>query len=72
VKRGFLLLCLLFGVAGCATGELVAGPDGYPAIYVRCHPFRMDRCYTKAMRLCPYGYQLADQPGNGALLIRCQ
>ena len=46
-------------------------PDGYPAIYVRCHGHRMDRCYVKAQRLCPYGYQLVDQPGYGSLLIRC-
>ena len=50
---------------------MVTAPDGYPAIYVRCHAYRMDRCYVKAQRLCPYGYGLVDQPGYGSLLIRC-
>jgi hypothetical protein len=71
VKRGLLLLALVFGLAGCATGTMVAGPDGYPAIYVRCHAHRMDKCYIKADRLCPWGYQLAAPPGYGSLMIRC-
>ena len=62
---------MLLGLAGCATGQMVVGPDGYPAIYVRCHGYRMDRCYVKAERLCPYGYQMAGPPGYGTLLIRC-
>ena len=63
--------CATVGLAGCATGTMVTAPDGYPAIYVRCHGHRMDRCYVKAERLCPYGYQLVDQPGYGSLVIRC-
>jgi hypothetical protein len=76
VKRRFSLLSIAFvlagwALAGCATGSMVTAPDGYPAIYVRCHAYRMDRCYVKAQRLCPYGYGLVDQPGYGSLLIRC-
>jgi hypothetical protein len=71
VKRRLLLLMLAFGLAGCATGEMVTAADGYPAIYVRCHGHRQDRCYVKAQRLCPGGYQLVAPPGYGSLLIRC-
>jgi len=72
VKRGFFLLAALLGLSGCASGLVVAGPDGYPAIYVRCHGYRMEGCYMKAERLCPYaGYQLVAPPGYGTLMIRC-
>jgi hypothetical protein len=71
VKRGFFLLASILLLAGCATGNMVTAPDGYPAIYVRCHGHRMDRCYLKAQRLCPYGYTMAEEPAYGALLIRC-
>jgi hypothetical protein len=71
MKRGLFLLTLLVSLAGCASGQVVGAPDGYPAIYVRCHGDRMDRCYLKAERLCPYGYYMAGPPGYGTLLIRC-
>ena len=71
MKRGFLLGALAIGLAGCATGVIAMAPDGYPATYVRCHGERMDRCYVKAERLCPYGYYMVAPPGYGALMIRC-
>lgn len=71
MKRVFSVLAVMVGLAGCATGNMVTAPDGYPAIYVRCHGHRMDRCYVKAQRLCPYGYNLVEEPAYGALLIRC-
>jgi len=73
MKRGLRwLLLLAIGAAGCATGQTVIASDGYPAIYVRCHGHRQDRCYVKAQRLCPWGYYLVEPPGYGTLLIRCQ
>ena len=53
MKRGLLLLTLLVGLSGCASALVVAAPDGYPALYVRCHGYRMEGCYMKAERLCP-------------------
>ena len=71
MKRGLLLVALAFGLAGCATGVIYTAPDGYPATYVRCNGQRMDRCYVKAERLCPYGYYMVAPPAYGALMIRC-
>ena len=71
MKRSLFLSALLLGLSGCATGTMVAGPDGNPALYVRCHGHRMDRCYVKADRLCPWGYTMAAPPTYGALMIRC-
>jgi hypothetical protein len=75
VKCGALFvsvfMALLAGLSGCATADYVAGPDGYPAIYVRCSPSRIEKCHMKAERICPYGYQLVAPPGYGQLLVRC-
>ena len=70
MKRALFLLAFLTGVAGCGA-QMVMGPDGYPAYYIRCHGHRPDRCYAKAQRTCPYGYHMVEQPGYGQLLIRC-
>ena len=73
MKRRLLLCMLALGLAGgCATGVIAMAPDGYPATYVRCNGQRMDRCYVKADRLCPFGYYLVEPPGYGALMIRCR
>lgn len=69
-KRAFLALAFLAGFAGCGA-QLVMGPDGYPAYYIRCHGYQQERCYLKAERTCPYGYQMLQPPGYGQLLIRC-
>jgi hypothetical protein len=71
MKRALLLGLLAIAVGGCATGVIAMAPDGYPATYVRCNAQRMDRCYVKAERLCPYGYYMVAPPGYGALMIRC-
>ncbi len=71
MKRGWLLVALALGIAGCASALVVTAPDGYPATYVRCNGERMDRCYVKAERLCPYGYYMVAPPGYGALMFRC-
>ena len=69
-KRAFLALAFLAGLAGCGA-QLVMGPDGYPAYYIRCHGHQQERCYLKAERTCPYGYQMLQPPGYVQLLIRC-
>jgi hypothetical protein len=72
MKRRLLLGVLVaMGFAGCATGAIVIAADGYPATYIRCNGQRMDRCYVKADRLCPFGYYMVAPPGYGALMIRC-
>jgi len=70
MKRAFFVLAFVAGLAGCG-GQLVVGPDGYPAYYIRCNGLRQERCYAKAERTCPYGYQMLQPPGYGQLLIRC-
>ena len=70
MKRTLLSLAFLACLAGCGA-QLVAGPDGYPAYYIRCHGDRQERCYLKAERTCPYGFHMLQPPGYGSLLIRC-
>jgi hypothetical protein len=70
MKRGLLLGVLAIMLAGCA-GQIVPAPDGYPATYIRCNPYRPERCYLKAERLCPYGYYLVTPPRPEGILIRC-
>jgi len=54
-------LALLVGLGGCATGQGVTGPDGQPALQVRCHRDQW-RCAEKADRICGGGgrYQVLD------------
>ena len=71
MKRAFLLpLAFLVGLAGRGA-QLVMGPDGYPAYYIRCHGYRQERCYAKRSAPARTGYQMPQPPGYGQLLIRC-
>jgi hypothetical protein len=71
LKRGLLLCALAIGLTRCgAHAQMVTGPDGYPALYIRCHGDRMDRCHRKAEQVCPYGYGLVSQT-YGNLIVRC-
>jgi hypothetical protein len=65
-------MALMIAAVGCAAASTVIAPDGYPAIYISCAAHRQDRCYIKAERICPYGYQLVAPPYYGGLMIRCQ
>lgn len=71
MKRAALFLAWVAGFSACATSRYVAGPDGYPAIYVRCPSSRQDKCAQKAERACPYGYEMIEPPAYGRMLIRC-
>jgi len=59
VTRAVRMLALLVGLGGCATGHVVIGPDGQPAIHVACH-HHQDRCAEKAERICAGRYQVLD------------
>jgi len=54
-----LLAAAIVASAGCATGHVVAGPDGMAAIEVRCHHNQM-HCAAKADRICAGRYQVLD------------
>ena len=71
MRRALLMGALLLGLADCASGAIVMAPDGQPATYVRCNGQRMERCYRKADKLCPFGYYMTAPPAYGALMIRC-
>ena len=49
--------------AGCATTQTVIGPDGQPALMVRCPRNNPYRCTARAYRVCPGGFQVLDD-GN--------
>lgn len=50
--------------AGCATTQTVIGPDGQPALLVRCPRNNSYRCTARAYRVCnPAGHQVLDD-GN--------
>lgn len=51
---------LMIGLAGCATGHMVVGPDGQPAVEVRCHHHDQWRCANKVDRICNGHYQVLD------------
>ncbi len=71
VKRGLLLIAFVAGIgAGCAHGHFVVAPDGEPATVVTCRHHSQSKCYAKASRICPWGYQVLDAP-PGSLLFRC-
>lgn len=85
-----LLLALLAVISGCAKqvrSENVNGPDGTPAIALRCGA--MAHCYKAAGEFCQHGYETIDSQqvfgGNasfagygggshtrGSMLIRCK
>jgi len=57
--RALSIVTLLAGLAGCATGHAVTGPDGQPAMEVRCHHHEQWRCANKADLVCGSGrYQV--------------
>ena len=70
MKRGllFAFLAVAAVVTGCVHGHIVNAPDGQPATHVTCH--HQSKCFAKAQRLCPWGYQVLDE-GHGRLLFRC-
>lgn len=69
MKRGLLLIVFAFGMASCVTGHVVMAPDGQPATFVTCHNYQQ-KCYVKAQRICPWGFEVLDAP-YGSLLFRC-
>jgi hypothetical protein len=70
VKRGllFLFLAVAAVVTGCVHGHVIVAPDGQPATHVTCH--HQSKCFAKAQRLCPWGYQVLDE-GYRSLVFRC-
>ena len=49
---------------GCATTQVVIGPDGQSALLVRCQRNNPYSCAARARRVCsPVGYQVLDD-GN--------
>jgi hypothetical protein len=60
VKRWLAAAAL---AAGCATTQTVIGPDGQPALLVRCPRNDSYRCTARAYRVCPGGFQVLDD-GN--------
>jgi hypothetical protein len=66
--KGLLLIAVAAGLAGCVHGQTVIAPDGHPATIVTCHD--QYKCFIKAERLCPWGYQVLDER-LGTLLFRC-
>jgi hypothetical protein len=67
VKR-LSLVAVVAGFAACAHGQVVMAPDGQPATVVTCN--FQHKCYAKAERLCPWGFQVLDER-LGTLLFRC-
>ena len=83
---GFLLVWIALG--GCAKHvrtEIVTGPNGKPAIAMRCG--NMPACYKEAGERCPNGYDILDQTTvlrgriiegfgglstQGSMLIQCK
>jgi hypothetical protein len=66
----FLCAALL---AGCVTVNEVKGPDGKPALAVKCGD--ATACYKKAGELCPDGYDFVNSTtGNGraTILVECK
>ena len=70
MKHGLLFfsLAVVVVLAGCTHGHILIAPDGQPATHVTCH--HQSKCFAKAQRLCPWGYQVLDE-GYGSLLFRC-
>ena len=60
---GFLGLVLL---AGCVTVSQVSGPDGKPALAVKCGD--ATACYQKAGELCPGGYDFVNS-STGTVIV---
>jgi len=64
-----LLAAAIVAPAGCATGRVVAGPDGLAAIEVRCHHNQM-HCAAKADRICAGRYQVLDDGVRPQTVVR--
>lgn len=48
-------------LAGCASYQIVTGPDGGSAMHVRCGRNNPYQCDARANRICgPGGYQMLD------------
>lgn len=85
VGMRWLMLAALVG-CGCATAEVVMGPDGTEHVNVHCQR-QVSVCYRKMAEVCPDGYLVVNAsegfvlvPVNGTLaggsqhdfLIKCR
>jgi hypothetical protein len=72
------LTFLVSALMGCATAEVISGPDGTPQQLISCADVRL--CYEKASEVCGGKYQIVNttnQPGVGnetsiKMLVKCQ
>lgn len=55
--RWMMLLAAL--ASGCATAEVVMGPDGTEHVNVHCQR-QVSVCYQKMAEVCPDGYQVVN------------
>lgn len=63
--RWMTLLAALAG--GCATAEVVMGPDGTEHVNVHCQR-QVSVCYRKMAEVCPGGYQVINGQQGFALV----
>lgn len=62
-----VLACTALLICGCAHVTPVSGPDGKPALAIRCG-IKQESCYQAAGEHCPNGYNLLDS-GNGSAVV---
>lgn len=59
IKLTVVSVLAIVGLTGCIASTQVrnfTGPDGKPAVSIRCG--EMSDCYQKAIELCPAGYNI--------------
>lgn len=66
-RKTLALVIASVAVAGCVHVSEVTGPDGKPALVLRCGTHD-ERCYEKAGDLCPNGYDILDQASGFAIV----
>jgi len=58
--RRWLVLVMVV-LAGCASAKKVTGPNGDIAYLVQCGKAATGACTSKAIDLCPHGYNVIDR-----------
>ena len=67
LRRDIVLLAIC-ALSGCATDQIVPGPNGKSAHLIDCGT-DPGECYKKAGKVCPNGYSLVNQHNSQTAMV---
>ena len=56
-------------LAASATSQMLQGPTGGPAYFIKCGSDGIQKCYEEAATVCPKGYTIVDKDTNPNAMV---